>query len=407
LLVDTGAVDGQPAAPVPSGAQRAAIEASLKPLLVVAGPGAGKTYCLIERVRFLIDSLGVDPARICAFTFTNKAAGEIAERLSRELGARVEAVKRGTIHAFCAELLREFGEHVGLQPGFGIADEAYQRLVLRRLKVPMRMQKSVLDAFARYRFRGEPLGRRYQKFYDGYRRLTTDRNVADFDTLILKTAELLRVPTVGTEARARWDAVLVDEFQDLNQIQYAVIRELAREHRNIFAVGDDEQSVYSWTGADPRVFHYFRRDFAIVDQDVIHLCDNRRCPPTVLDIARRLISMNEPMFENRAAQVTTHTSPYPVLAVDFPDDERETSWIMDDLRRDRAAHSGKLGWGDVALLYRTHRIGSAIETAFLNAGIPCCLAQGRALADDKVVAYVLAALRVIANPRDQIQHEMF
>jgi len=392
---------------VPSIAQRAAIEAPLKPLLVVAGPGAGKTYCLIERVRFLIDSLGIAPRRICVFTFTNKAAGEIAERLSYELGSRVDAVRRGTIHAFCAELLREFGEHVGLQPGFGIADEAYQRSVLRRLKVPLRMQKSVLDAFARYRFRGEPLGRRYHKVYDGYRRLTTDRNVADFDTLILKTAELLRVPAVGGEARSRWDAVLVDEFQDLNQIQYAVIRELGSDHHNVFAVGDDEQSVYSWTGADPRVFNQFRRDFGIADNEVVHLCDNRRCPPTVIEIARRLISANEPMFENRAPQVTTHTSPYPVLAVDFPDDDRETSWILEDLRRDRSAHSGKLGWGDVALLYRTHRIGSSLETAFLNAGIPCCLAQGRALADDKIVAYVLAALRVIANPRDVIQHEMF
>jgi DNA polymerase III epsilon subunit family exonuclease len=303
--------------------------------------------------------------------------------------------------------LREFGEHVGLQPGFGIADEAYQRSVLRRLKVPLRMQKSVLDAFARYRFRGEPLGRRYQKVYDGYRRLTSDRNVADFDTLILKTAELLRVPAVGSEVQARWDVVLVDEFQDLNQIQYAVIRELGAGHRNVFAVGDDEQSVYSWTGADPRVFNDFRRDFGIGEHEVVHLCDNRRCPPTVLDIARQLISVNEPMFENRAPQVTTHTSPFPVIAVDFPDDERETSWIMDDLRRDRTSQAGKLGWGDVALLYRTHKIGASLETAFLNAGIPCCLAQGRALADDKVVAYVLAALRVIANPRDEIQHEMF
>jgi DNA helicase-2/ATP-dependent DNA helicase PcrA len=121
---------------------------------VLAGPGAGKTFCLIERIAFLIDKLGISPERICVFTFTNKAAGEIAERLARELGPRVELVKRGTIHAFCAELLREFGEHVGLQPGFGIADEPDQKSVLRRLKVPTKMQKSVLESFARWRFRG-------------------------------------------------------------------------------------------------------------------------------------------------------------------------------------------------------------------------------------------------------------
>src|SRR3981081_255168 len=129
--------------------QRSAIEASPHPLLVLAGPGAGKTFCLIERIGFLIDKLDIKPERICVFTFTNKAAGEIAERLVRELGPRVERVKRGTIHAFCAELLREFGEQVGLRAGSAIADEPYQMSVLRRLKVPAKMHKSVLDAFAR------------------------------------------------------------------------------------------------------------------------------------------------------------------------------------------------------------------------------------------------------------------
>jgi exonuclease, DNA polymerase III, epsilon subunit family len=390
-----------------SASQRLAIEAAPRPLLVLAGPGAGKTFCLIERIRYLIDKLEIKPERICVFTFTNKAAGEIAERLARELGPRVERVKRGTIHAFCAELLREFGEHVGLQLGFGIADEPYQRSVLRRLKVPAKMHKSVLDAFARYRFRGEQMSNRYQKYYDGYRQITAERNVADFDTLVLKTAELLRIAAVAAEVRARWDVVLVDEFQDLNPIQYAVIRELAREHRHVFVVGDDEQSVYSWTGADPKVFNDFRRDFGIALEDVIHLRDNHRSPPAVLDPARRLIAMNESIFENREAQRTIHDSPFPVTALDFADDDRETTWIMEDLRRDQAAHEGTLGWGDVALLYRTHKIGSALETAFLNAGIPCRLAQGRALADDKIVAYVLAALRVIANPRDEIQQELF
>jgi superfamily I DNA/RNA helicase/inhibitor of KinA sporulation pathway (predicted exonuclease) len=400
---------------VPSASQRLAIEAGARPLLVLAGPGAGKTFCLIERIGYLIDKLDVNPERICVFTFTNKAAGEIAERLTRELGPRVERVKRGTIHAFCAELLREFGEHVGLQPGFGIADEAYQRSVLRRLRVPTKMHKSVLDSFARYRFRGEPLSRKYQKYYDGYRQIIGERNVADFDTLVLKTAELLRIAAVSEEVRSRWDAVLVDEFQDLNPIQYAVIRELAREHRHLFVVGDDEQSVYSWTGADPKVFLDFRRDFGIAPEDVIHLRDNYRCPPAVMSYARRLIAINESIFANREAQATTHDSQFAVTARNFADEAGETRWIIEDLLRDRAEHLVRgrsadepaLSWGDVALLYRTHKIGSALETAFLNAGIPCRLAQGRALSDDKVVAYILAALRVIANPHDEIQQELF
>src|ERR1700733_6943299 len=126
---------------VPSPSQRAAIEAPPGPMLVLAGPGAGKTFCLIERIRFLIEECEYDPARICAFTFTNRAADEIAERLERRLGTRADRVKRGTIHAFCAERRREFGETIGVPKGFGIADEPYQRSVLRRLQVPERWQR--------------------------------------------------------------------------------------------------------------------------------------------------------------------------------------------------------------------------------------------------------------------------
>ncbi len=351
--------------------------------------------------------LGTDPARICVFTFTNKAAGEIAERLQKELGDRVDRLKRGTIHAFCAELLREFGERVDLQAGFGIADEPYQKSLLRRLRVPPKMHKSVLEAFSRHRFRGDSLGHRYQKYYDRYQRAAAERNVADFDTLVLKTAQLLRMDDVAAVIRMRWDVVLVDEFQDLNPIQYAIVRRLVQDHRHVFAVGDDEQSVYSWTGADPRVFRSFQDDFGISPDRVVHLRDNRRCPPAILDSARRLVSHNPSQFADRKIQQTTHQSPFPVEALGFADNDGETGWIVDDIARDRAASGGALRYGDVALLYRTHKIGSALESALLNAGIPCCLAQGRALADDKVVAYVLAALRVIANPDDEIHHELF
>ncbi|MEO8909419.1 MAG: UvrD-helicase domain-containing protein [Gemmatimonadaceae bacterium] len=393
---------------VPSATQRAAIEAEPQPLLVRAGPGAGKTYCLIERIRFLIERRDFDPARICVFTFTNKAAGEIASRLDAELGPSVENVKRGTIHSFCSELLREFGDQVGLQEGFGIADEPYQRAVLRRLKVAPRHHKSVLDAFARYRFRGEPLGHRYEKFYDAYRRATAERNIVDFDGLLLKAAELFRIESVTATLRARWDVILVDEFQDLNPVQYSIIRELSRDHRHVFAVGDDEQSVYSWTGADPLLFAKFANDFEILGSDRLHnLTENHRCPREVLTLGRRLISLNEQIFKDRPPQETSVESPFPVAALTFADDDSEARWIIDDLKNDRADHADSLAWGDVGILYRTHKIGSALEAGFLNSGVPCRLAQGRALADDAVVAYVLAALRVIASPDDEIHQENF
>src|SRR6202163_4609703 len=320
----SASIGATPAQRVPSASQRAAVEAEPQPLLVRAGPGAGKTYCLIERIRFLIDKRDFDPARICVFTFTNKAAGEIASRLDSERGRRVESVKRGTIHSFCSDLLREYGDQVGLQESFGIADELYQIALLRRLKVPRKLHKSVLDAFARYRFRGEPLGHRYEKYYDDYRRATAERNIVDFDGLLLKTAELFRIPSVAAAIRRRWDAILVDEFQDLNPVQYGIVRDLAREHRNVFAVGDDEQSVYSWTGADPRVFATFCNDFEIKGDDQLHnLQENRRGPPAVLGYARRLISLNEQLFKDRMPQETNVESPFPVVALSFEDDDDE------------------------------------------------------------------------------------
>jgi len=327
--------------------------------------------------------------------------------LQRELGEGVERVKRGTIHAFCAELLREFGEKVDLQPGFGIADEPEQEVVLRRLRVPRKQLKKVLESFSRYRFRGDSLGQRYQKYYERYQAVMAERNVADFDTLVLKTAQLLRMDAVALQIRSRWDVVLVDEFQDLNRIQYAIMRRLAQGHRHIFAVGDDRQSIYSWTGADPEIFRHFRDDFGIALDRVIHLEENHRCPRSIMDVAGRLIGFNRELFGDRKPQRTTHSSPFAVETVGFADDGAETKWIIDDLRAELASHDGELGSGDVALLYRTHKIGAALESAFLDAGIACRLVHGRALSDDPVVAYALAALRVIASPGDEIQQELF
>ncbi|HUF64794.1 MAG TPA: UvrD-helicase domain-containing protein, partial [Gemmatimonadaceae bacterium] len=140
---------------LPSASQRLAIEAEPGPLLVLAGPGAGKTFCLTERIRYLIERRGYDPARICAFTFTNKAAGEIAHRLEENLGAAAHQITRGTIHAFCAQQLRELGSHIGLEPGFGIADEDYQISVLRRIEGPRprAWHRGALSRFSAHRFR--------------------------------------------------------------------------------------------------------------------------------------------------------------------------------------------------------------------------------------------------------------
>jgi superfamily I DNA/RNA helicase/inhibitor of KinA sporulation pathway (predicted exonuclease) len=397
---------------VPSPSQRDAVEAEPQSLLVLAGPGAGKTYCLTERIRFLIEERGFDPARICAFTFTNKAAGEIAHRLEARLGDAAAKIKRGTIHAFCAELLRELGSRVLLDSGFGIADEEYQLAALRRIHGPRPWHRKALIQFSAHRFRGEPLHHDDAQLFEKYEEFLRSRRVVDFDTLVVKAAELLERPDEGqgtgslldgATIRSRWDVVLVDEFQDLNPIQYRVIRALARDHRHIFAVGDDEQSIYSWAGADPKVFTSFLNDFRLTRP--IHLEDNRRCPRGVFALARKLVTANTPLFGDRIAPRAERDSVFPVAAPDFDTDDEEVEWIIDDVRRDRAHHGH--AWGDVALLYRTHEIGNRLETAFLNAGIPCRLAQGRALAEDPVVAYVIAALRVIDKPDDDVFRDAF
>jgi superfamily I DNA/RNA helicase len=382
---------------VPSPSQREAIEAPAVALLVLAGPGAGKTFCLIERIRFLLEKLEMDPARICAFTFTNKAAGEIAERLARTLGPRAARVKSGTIHSFCAELLREFGARVGLEKNFQIIDDADQHVVLRRIGQFSRWNGALLRRISAHRIAGEPFAHRNDaQAYEKYERFLRDRNYADFDTLILKTAELLAHREVVQRVRARWDCVLVDEFQDLNPLQYQVIRELGREHRHIFAVGDDEQSIYSWAGADPKVFRQYVNDFGVRHR--IPLRENRRCSREILALARRLIERNTPIFDEPKVLEAERDSEYCVTALAFREDGAERAWLVDDVRRDCAEHG--IAWGDVALLYRTHGIGSALEASFLAAGIPCRLASGRALTQDPIIAYVLAALRVVAHPND-------
>jgi ATP-dependent DNA helicase UvrD/PcrA len=388
--------------PVPSAGQREAIEAPAAPLLVLAGPGAGKTFCLIERIRYLIEERGLAPERLCAFTFTNKAAGEIAARLERTLGERATRVKSGTIHAFCAELLREFGERIGLERGFGIADECLQRTVLRRLGIPPKLHGWLLTRFSMHRFRGESLQRRDADNYERYERFLDERTIVDFDMLLLKTRELLQEAHIVARIRARWDCVLVDEFQDLNPVQYAVIRDIGREHRHVFAVGDDEQSIFSWAGADPHVFLDFTNDFGITTR--VQLRENRRCPREIVGLARRLVEINPCLFAERKDVQVGRESPNCVAALTFPTDDAEIAWVIEDLQRDRAKHG--LDWGDYALLYRKHEIGDAAEAGLLTARLPCRLAHGRALGEDAVVAYVVAALGVIACP-DDLRQEAF
>ncbi len=371
---------------------------------MLAGPGAGKTFCLIERIRFLIQHRKFDPARICAFTFTNKAAGEIGARLEA-LGADAQGVRRGTIHAFCADLLRSHGELVGLERGFGIADEEYQHAILGRLREPPRFHKSICRAFSLHRLKDLPLSDRDARTFMEYTSRLERNHMADFDMLVMKAAELLQTnPEAAAEIRRKWDVILVDEFQDLNRRQYEVVRELAREHRHLFAVGDDEQSIFSWTGADLRLFGDLMNDFGITTP--ITLNYNHRVPAQVFDLAVKLVKHNpREQWSKQEHIIAERKSPWPVRAVQFDDDLTESDWLIGDIQADHR-QSG-LGWGDYAILYRRHDIGDVLEGELVSRGIPCRLAQGRALADHPVVNYLIAALRVISRPGDDISEEQF
>jgi DNA polymerase III epsilon subunit family exonuclease len=227
------------------------------------------------------------------------------------------------------------------------------------------------------------------------------RRLVDFDDLVLLVDQLFTAePAIARAVAARWDHLLVDEFQDLNAPQYRIVQHLVAGHRSVFAVGDDEQSIFSWTGADPRVLNRFRTDFAIAEP--VTLVENHRCSRAIFSVARRLVERNEAPF-GRKTIVAVRDVPVPVVARTFADEQAEADWIVSDVLARQGA--GDLTWGDCGVLYRHHDIGDVLEQAFVRAGVPCRLARGRALTDDPVIGQVLASLRVIREDADPLAAE--
>jgi DNA polymerase III epsilon subunit family exonuclease len=376
-----------------------AVTAPPGPVLVLAGPGAGKTRCLTGRIGYLLEQ-GADPRRVCAITFTNKAAHEIADRLRRGLGAAADGPTLGTIHSLCLRILREHGRRVGLPVSFGVADEEQQRLVLSRLGIPTSRHRATLSRFGNHRLLQRPLPPGDVNLFARYCRELRSHHLIDFDEILSLTLMLFESgPAVLAVYQARWDHLLVDEFQDLDPTQYNIARLLAREHRSLFAVGDDEQSIFSWRGADPLVMARFARDFGVREPIVLDV--NCRCARGLFDAARRILPPPLPLFAKQIAAV--HDSPFPIRAVRFADDAAEAEWIADDLREELKSPGFRRG--DFAVLYRNHQTGQRLEEALIAAGIPCQLGKGLALADDPVIAPLLASLRIVARPDDDLAVE--
>ncbi|MFL5338733.1 MAG: ATP-dependent helicase [Gemmataceae bacterium] len=312
--------------------QRQADTAPIGPILVLAGPGSGKTRCLIGRIAHLIQS-GADPSRICAITFTNKAAEEIVSRLRRALGLAAEHLTLGTIHSQCLRILRPFAGQLGLPPGFGVADEEHQRQILRRVRVYPARHGQTLLRFGRRRLDGSALTAGEELLFQQYQAQLRVHRLIDYDDIIALTRQLLEGDAaVLADTQGRWDHVLVDEFQDLDMAQYAIIRHLAARHRSLFGVGDDEQSIFSWRGADPRVIAHFTRDFGIRVPVLLNV--NCRSTKAIFETARRILP---PTLDLRRTITAQCESPFGVEVAGHPDDSAEAQWVIDHISADVAA----------------------------------------------------------------------
>jgi ATP-dependent DNA helicase UvrD/PcrA len=380
--------------------QWSAVSAPVGPVLVLAGPGAGKTRCLIGRIRYLVEALGASSDRICAVTFTNKAAEEIVGRLRRDMGAIAEHLWLGTIHALCLDLLRPFAKTVGLPPGFGVADETHQIAILRQLRIPPRRQSQLLTLFGRHRLGGAALTPGDDGLFRAYRDELRRHRLVDYDDIIALTRLLLERDAGALAGyQARWDHLLVDEFQDLDPCQYEILRNLADRHRSLFAVGDDEQSIFSWRGADPSLARRLQHDFGIQAPAVLDV--NCRCSVPIFDTARKVLPRDGSLFAKSIRAV--RAGPEAVRAHGFENELDEAAWVTNDLLAD-LARSG-LPRGEYAILYRTHEMGGRMEQALLAQGIPCQLGKGRALIDDPVIGQLVSSLRIAVSPDSQLDIE--
>ncbi len=392
--------------------QREAVEHVHGPLLVVAGAGSGKTRVLTMRIARLIDQAGVPASRIFAVTFTNKAAGEMKERVGRQLGQDPSGLWIGTFHSLSARLLRREAEALGFTRQFTIFDEDDRLSLIRRLMeqrghptklFPPKLIQSLISG-AKNRMvgpdelaGGSPFDRPAQVAADVLRALgpaLKAQNAMDFDDLMLHPLTLFRErPDRLQYYSERFAFLLVDEFQDTNSAQYQLVKLLGR-HGNVSAVGDDDQSIYGWRGADVRNMQSFLQDFP--GAKLVRLEDNYRSTQVVLDTANAVIEENK---DRIGKTLRTRRKGGEVVTVVAAADERdEAEWIVKEFR----ARSAKGDWvyDEMAVLYRTNSQSRAMEEAFRRAGIPYRIVGAISFYDRREVKDLLAYLRLVANPAD-------
>jgi DNA helicase-2/ATP-dependent DNA helicase PcrA len=393
-------------------AQREAVEHVEGPLLVVAGAGSGKTRVLTMRIARLIDHTGVPPYRIFAVTFTNKAAGEMKERVGRLLGQDPSGLWIGTFHSLSARLLRREAEALGFSRQFTIYDEDDRLSLIKRLMdqqghstklFPPRMIQALISG-AKNRMQSpdqlaeaSTFDRPLQVAAAVYRALgpaLKSANAMDFDDLMLHPLTLFRERPDRLEFyQKRFAFLLVDEFQDTNMAQYQLVKALGA-HGNVCAVGDDDQSIYGWRGADVRNMQSFRTDFA--HTALVRLEDNYRSTQVVLDAANAVIAENKGRIGKTLR--TRRAGGEKITLVASADERDEAEWVVKEFRTRQA--KGDWTYQEMAVLYRTNSQSRALEEAFRRAGIPYRIIGAISFYDRREVKDLLAYLRLVANPQD-------
>jgi len=394
--------------------QRAAVSHGDGPLLILAGAGSGKTRVLTHRIAYLIRDLAVPPSAILAVTFTNKAAREMRERLDRLVGKeRLAELTVGTFHAFCARLLRREGPLVGIERSFAIYDEADQRAVLRQAMSETNASEKIFApgavsnviSGAKNELRGPAdlasspkgqLDRIAAIVWKRYDELLRENNAVDFDDLLLLGCRLFETSDRALERwQDRYQHILVDEYQDTNRAQYVLLRYLAGYRQNLAVVGDDDQSVFSWRGADVRNILDFERDYP--NARVVKLEQNYRSTQRILDAAHSVVRNNAARKEKKLW--TDRLGGHDLVVMQAYDESHEAELVareIERLQREGEAH----GTRDVAILYRTNAQSRAIEDTFRAFGLAYQIVGGVSFYQRREVKDTLAYLRLIRNPQD-------
>jgi DNA helicase-2/ATP-dependent DNA helicase PcrA len=395
--------------------QREAVSHRGGPLMILAGAGSGKTRVITYRIAHLLATGEVRPWQVLAVTFTNKAAREMRERVWSLLGRTERDLWVSTFHAACARMLRGHAHLLGFEQNFSIYDDHDQitvvesclrdldldptrfspRMILTRIRAAKQLYQSAAEMLDRGR--GNYLEERIGRVYHRYQERLQEAQAMDFDDLLFLTLRMFEQhPEILEYYRNRWRHVLVDEFQDTNQIQYRIVRALSEAHRNICVVGDDDQSIYSWRGADLGNILGFEEDFP--ETRIIRLEQNYRSTQTILDAAGGVIGQNR---HRKGKSLWTENEAGERLSLYQALDERdEALFVVDEIRH--LLKSEGLQPGDVAVFYRTHAQSRVLEEEFLKRRLPFAIYGGLGFYERREIKDIVAYLRALSHPADDL-----